>query len=117
STTGGGPGRAGGGRGGRRARSGDPGPERGDGTRLDEAARQLFDGLRQWRLETAREQSVPAYVVFSDATLEIIAERAPRSREQLAAVPGVGAVKLDRYGTAVLALCAGPGAGESGEPG
>ncbi|MDA8324130.1 MAG: ATP-dependent DNA helicase UvrD2, partial [Actinomycetota bacterium] len=120
--------RAGGGRGGRRARGGDSGPERGDGTRLDEAARQLFDRLRQWRLETAREQSVPAYVVFSDATLELIAERAPRSREQLAAVPGVGAVKLDRYGAAVLALCAGAaagaggcggggGAGESGEPG
>ncbi len=104
-------GRAGSGRGGRRARGGDAGPERGDGTRLDEAARQLFDRLRQWRLETAREQSVPAYVVFSDATLEIIAERAPRSREQLAAVPGVGAVKLDRYGAAVLAQCAGAGAG------
>jgi DNA helicase-2/ATP-dependent DNA helicase PcrA len=54
----------------------------------------------------AREQGVPSYVVFSDATLEAIAERRPASTGELAAVPGVGPVKLDRYGAAVLALCA-----------
>ena len=49
---------------------------------------------------------MPAYVVFSDATLQSIAETRPVTRAQLAGVPGVGAVKLDRYGAAVLELCA-----------
>jgi DNA helicase II / ATP-dependent DNA helicase PcrA len=65
--------------------------------------------LRAWRLATAKEQGVPAYVVFSDATLQAIATRRPESRAQLADVPGIGAVKLDRYGAAVLELCAGGG--------
>jgi DNA helicase-2/ATP-dependent DNA helicase PcrA len=51
---------------------------------------------------------VPAYVVFSDATLQAIAEAAPGSVAELAAIPGVGAVKLERYGAAVLKLCAEP---------
>jgi DNA helicase-2/ATP-dependent DNA helicase PcrA len=49
---------------------------------------------------------VPAYVVFSDATLQAIAAARPVSRGELAGIPGVGAVKLDRYGAAVLELCA-----------
>jgi DNA helicase II / ATP-dependent DNA helicase PcrA len=65
----------------------------------------LFVRLRAWRLVTAKEQSVPAYVVFSDATLQAIAGRRPATLAQLADVPGVGAVKLDRYGAAVLELC------------
>jgi DNA helicase-2/ATP-dependent DNA helicase PcrA len=68
----------------------------------------LFARLREWRLATSREQSVPAYVVFSDATLQAIAAARPASRAELAGVPGVGAVKLDRYGAAVLELCAQP---------
>jgi len=75
-------------------------------SRLDPAGQQRFARLRDWRLAVAREQSVPAYVVFPDATLAVIAARAPRSPAELAEVPGVGAVKLDRYGAAVLALCA-----------
>ena len=66
----------------------------------------LFQRLREWRRAAAKEQSVPAYVIFSDATLHAIAERRPASRVDLAGVPGVGAVKLDRYGAAVLELCA-----------
>jgi DNA helicase II / ATP-dependent DNA helicase PcrA len=66
----------------------------------------FFSRLREWRLALAREQGVPAYVVFSDATLQSIAETRPVTRAQLAGVPGVGAVKLDRYGAAVLELCA-----------
>jgi DNA helicase II / ATP-dependent DNA helicase PcrA len=69
----------------------------------------LFARLRTWRLDTAREQAVPAYVVFSDATLQAIAGRRPATLAQLASVPGVGAVKLDRYGAAVLELCADAG--------
>ena len=74
----------------------------------------LFTRLRGWRLVTAREQSVPAYVVFSDATLQAIAATRPVTLAELARVPGVGAVKLDRYGAAVLGLCAEPDADGSG---
>ncbi len=66
----------------------------------------LFRLLREWRLATSKEQSVPAYVIFSDATLQAIADTRPATRGQLASVPGVGTVKLDRYGAAVLSLCA-----------
>ncbi|HUA41579.1 MAG TPA: ATP-dependent DNA helicase UvrD2 [Streptosporangiaceae bacterium] len=66
----------------------------------------LFRRLKDWRLAVSREQSVPAYVVFSDATLQAIADARPASRGELAAIPGVGVVKLDRYGAAVLELCA-----------
>ncbi len=76
----------------------------------------MFASLREWRLATAREQSVPAYVVFSDATLQAIAATRPASRAELAGVPGVGAVKLDRYGAAVLELCA-QADGRQGRPG
>jgi DNA helicase-2/ATP-dependent DNA helicase PcrA len=68
----------------------------------------LVTALRQWRAATAGAQGVPAYVVLSDATLLLIASRRPASRAELAGVPGVGAVRLDRYGAAVLALCAEP---------
>ena len=62
---------------------------------------------RAWRAEWAREQSVPAYVVFTDATLTALAEVVPTSDSQLLAVSGVGRTKLDRYGADVLAICAG----------
>jgi DNA helicase II / ATP-dependent DNA helicase PcrA len=65
----------------------------------------LFERLRAWRLEQAREQNVPAYVVFTDATLTAIAEAKPDDEHALATVPGVGRTKLDRYGAAVLAMC------------
>ena len=66
----------------------------------------LFERLRAWRLDQAREQSVPAYVIFTDATLTAIAETRPRSAAELARIPGVGRAKLDRYGAQVLSLCA-----------
>jgi DNA helicase-2/ATP-dependent DNA helicase PcrA len=68
---------------------------------------ELFERLRAWRAERAREQSVPAYVVFTDATLTALAEVVPTSDSQLLAVSGVGRTKLDRYGADVLAICAG----------
>ncbi len=64
----------------------------------------VFERLRAWRLERARSDSVPAYVVFTDATLEAIAARGPASLAELGTVSGVGSVKLDRYGADVLAL-------------
>jgi len=65
---------------------------------------ELFERLRAWRSERARADSVPAYVVFTDATLEAIAQRKPGSLGALAGVNGVGTVKLERYGAAVLSL-------------
>jgi len=67
----------------------------------------LFERLRTWRAEQAREQSVPAYVVFTDATLTALAEVRPTSEAQLLAVSGIGRTKLERYGGDVLAICAG----------
>ena len=64
----------------------------------------LFEALRAWRRQVAREHGVPAYTVFHDSTLEEIARRRPGSAEQLSEVSGVGAVKLERYGAAVLDL-------------
>ena len=61
-----------------------------------------FNALREWRATTAREQNVPAYVIFHDATLRTIAEAAPDDLDELARIPGIGASKLERYGEAVL---------------
>jgi len=66
----------------------------------------LFEALRAWRKQEASEQSVPAYVVFTDATLQTIAEVKPTAIAQLAQVRGVGEAKLDRYGEAVLGVVA-----------
>ncbi|WP_067965644.1 ATP-dependent DNA helicase UvrD2 [Nocardiopsis trehalosi] len=67
----------------------------------------LLERLKAWRRATAEEQKVPAYVVFTDATLQAVAEHVPGDIAQLSRISGVGAVKLERYGEAVLALCAG----------
>ncbi|PRY62980.1 Rep family ATP-dependent DNA helicase [Knoellia remsis] len=67
----------------------------------------LFERLRDWRLETAREASVPAYVVFTDATLTAIAEHTPSDLGSLATIRGVGQRKLDLYGPQVLAILSG----------
>ncbi|HVV92445.1 MAG TPA: DNA helicase RecQ [Hyphomicrobiales bacterium] len=73
---------------------------------LPAADRPLFEALRAERLRLAREQGVPPYVVFHDATLREMARRRPRGREQMAEVPGVGAAKLERYGAAFLRVIA-----------
>lgn len=73
--------------------------------RAEVAGDPLFLRLKAWRLTAATEQGVPAYVVFSDATLRAIAERRPASLGELAAVPGVGPVKLGLYGPTVLEFC------------
>jgi DNA helicase-2/ATP-dependent DNA helicase PcrA len=65
-----------------------------------------FGALREWRLERARADEVPAYVVFHNATLAEIAERQPRTLAELALVPGVGPTKLERYGEDLLAALA-----------
>jgi DNA helicase-2/ATP-dependent DNA helicase PcrA len=66
----------------------------------------LFERLKAWRLERARDDEVPAYVVFTDATLELIAELKPRDESALRAINGVGPSKIERYADEVLALIA-----------
>jgi DNA helicase II / ATP-dependent DNA helicase PcrA len=69
-----------------------------------------FDALRQWRLLEAKEAEVPAFVVFTDATLVAIAEACPQSLDELAGLAGVGPAKLERYGRSVLEVLSGDGA-------
>ncbi len=76
--------------------------------RADEPSDPSYQALKRWRLQRARTDEIPAYVVFHNATLAEIAERRPRSIAELASVPGVGPTKLERYGREVLdALVAG----------
>ena len=66
----------------------------------------LFERLREWRLARASQDSVPAFVIFTDATLQLIAEHAPADQKGLRAISGVGPSKLTKYGDEVLALVA-----------
>jgi ATP-dependent DNA helicase RecQ len=61
-----------------------------------------FEQLRAWRAATAKEQGVPAYVIFHDATLREIAARCPATLAELGTVSGVGESKLAKYGQPVL---------------
>ena len=72
----------------------------------DAAAR--FAALRAWRADAARAQSVPAYVIFHDATLRAIALEQPQDLDALANIGGVGAGKLERYGREVIAALDAP---------
>ncbi|MGI8808660.1 MAG: ATP-dependent helicase [Acidimicrobiales bacterium] len=67
---------------------------------------QVLQALRSWRADTARASGVPAFVVFHDTTLAAVAEARPHDRPSLLALPGMGPVKADRYGDAVLAVVA-----------
>ncbi|HEY4153075.1 MAG TPA: DNA helicase RecQ [Pseudolysinimonas sp.] len=80
------------------------------GAELPDGARPLFERLREWRAGVAREQGVPAYIVFGDATLRGIALTRPSSLEQLGTIPGVGEKKLESYGSGVLDVVAGESA-------
>ena len=73
---------------------------------LDEADRGLFESLREWRAGQAREQGVPAYIVFGDATLRALAEHRPASLGELDAISGIGQKKRDAYGEQVLEVIA-----------
>jgi DNA helicase-2/ATP-dependent DNA helicase PcrA len=67
----------------------------------------LFERLQAWRRRTAEAQKVPAYVVFTDATVVALAERRPATPAELLAIAGIGPRKLGQYGAAVFALVAG----------
>lgn len=68
--------------------------------------RALLDALKSWRKETADADSVPAFVVFTDATLMAIAEAKPAGERDLLALPGIGRSKLAKYGEGVLGVVA-----------
>ncbi|MDO5738894.1 MAG: 3'-5' exonuclease, partial [Ornithinimicrobium sp.] len=62
----------------------------------------VFESLKQWRLRTAQEAGMPAFVIFTDATLTAVAEAMPTDESGLRAISGVGDRKLEMYGEAVL---------------
>ncbi|WP_328732353.1 DNA helicase RecQ [Streptomyces caniferus] len=83
---------------------------------LPEEALPVFEALRGWRGRTAKEQGVPAYVIFHDATLREIATARPTTTDELGTVSGVGENKLAKYGSQLLDVLAGrETAGEEGD--
>ena len=79
-------------------RSGKPGIE------IAEHEETLWQALRSARARLAKEQGVPAYVIFHDATLLAMLREHPQTHDELAAISGVGSAKLERYGEAFLAV-------------
>ncbi len=82
-------------------------PRRGAPVDLPDAAVPVFEQLRAWRATTAKDQGVPAYVIFHDATLRQVATQAPSTLAELGTVSGVGEAKLTRYGQQILDTLAG----------
>jgi DNA helicase-2/ATP-dependent DNA helicase PcrA len=76
----------------------------------DDPDPEVFAALKEWRSTAARAANVPAYVIFHDTTLAAVAELRPMTRDALLAVPGLGPVKADRYGDALLRVVAEHGA-------
>jgi ATP-dependent DNA helicase RecQ len=73
---------------------------------LSDEGAAVFEALRAWRAGVAKEQGVPAYVVFHDATLREVVQQRPGSLEALGAISGIGAAKLERHGPGLLAVLA-----------
>ncbi len=74
---------------------------------LSASARACWERLRAWRTKTAKSEGVAAYVIFHDSTLAELAQLAPSTMSELREVSGVGAVKLERFGTQLLEVVAG----------
>ncbi|WP_282837780.1 DNA helicase RecQ [Microbacterium flavum] len=73
---------------------------------LADGDRDLFEALRTWRAGVAKEQGVPAYIVFGDATLRALAEQRPTTTAGLEGITGIGAKKREAYGEGVVAVIA-----------
>ncbi len=82
---------------------------------LDEASREIFEELRQFRLARARAEDVPPYVVASDRTLRDIARLKPKNRAELLLAHGIGPSKAERYGDDLLKVVARTSDGEDGD--
>ena len=67
----------------------------------------VYEALRAWRRERAADEKLPAYCVFTDATMTALAEIKPSDAAALVRVPGIGAAKIDKYGEEILRLCGG----------
>ncbi|UAW64320.1 DNA helicase RecQ [Mycoavidus sp. HKI] len=74
---------------------------------LSASARECWERLRAWRSKTAKSEGVAAYVIFHDSTLAEIARLVPSTISELRTVSGVGALKLERFGTQLLEVVAG----------
>jgi ATP-dependent DNA helicase RecQ len=96
-------------------------PSRGRGTGVSAASTAgsgsvdngLYEALRLWRLAEAKGQGIPPYVIFHDSVLRDIATFHPATLDELAQIKGVGASKLDRYGTRVLGVLAAQQPGQA----
>jgi ATP-dependent DNA helicase RecQ len=84
---------------------------------LDAGGQARFVALKLWRAAVAREHNLPAYVVFHDATLAQLAERSPDNLDALALISGVGAKKLQAYGSDILRVLRAGGAASQPAPG
>ena len=73
---------------------------------LNTGALERLAKLKAWRAEIAREHNLPAFVIFHDATLRAIAERAPQNLRDIEGIAGIGVKKLEAYGAEVLRVCA-----------
>jgi len=78
-----------------------------DLTSFEPIEREMWERLRVWRTETAKEHGVPAYVVFHDATLKELVRNCPQTEKELSQVTGVGSHKLEMYGTSLLEILRG----------
>jgi ATP-dependent DNA helicase RecQ len=91
-----------------------PAQHRDAGADLDGPAAARFEALRAWRAAAAKDQGVPAYVIFHDATLRQIAAERPVTLAALGRISGIGEAKLARYGQAVLDTTGDEPAGRPG---
>ena len=78
-----------------------------DLTSFEPIEREMWERLRVWRTETAKEHGVPAYVVFHDATLKELVRYCPQTEKELSQVTGVGSHKLEIYGESLLEILRG----------
>ena len=76
------------------------------GAELTAEAAGIFERLRAWRTAASKEQGVPAYVIFHDATMRQIAAQSPGSLDELSGISGVGEAKLAKYGQQILDVLA-----------
>ena len=81
------------------------------------SVKNLVDALRQWRLDEARRQEVPAYRILSNRTLLAVVEALPGSEDELLEVKGIGPTLADRYGLKILELVREMGSPLSDGPG
>ena len=91
----------------RRLARGVSGHERENGPQPDPSTVALAQRLTDWRRRTARSSGVPAHVLLHDSTVTAIALSRPASEEELRSVPGLGAVKVARFGPAILEVVQG----------